>query len=155
MCQLMDSYGVVREDTHGTIRGNGVCLYVGVSFQYGEINCTLPNIVAVHLLDWNLWILTVYRPFSYDWAENTTLIAAIFDFCKGREVVILSDFNLPSLVWYSDVDLFREPCPIDKLFLDCFVSPGLTEWVMEGTFVSSGNILDLIFTSETARVSSV
>ena len=44
---------------------------------------------------------------------------------------------------------------MNKVFLDCFVSASLTKWVMEGTFVSSGNILDLFLTSETDRVRSV
>ena len=62
------------------------------------INFAVPNIIAVHLLDWNLWILAVYHPPSYRQAENTALIEAILDFCESREVVILGDFNLPSLV---------------------------------------------------------
>ena len=95
---------VVRRDTHGTIRKHCVCLYARASFQYEEMNLALPNIVAVHLLDWSLWILAVYRPPSYGRSENTALIEAILGFCEGREVVILGDFNLLSLVWYSDAD---------------------------------------------------
>ena len=73
-----NGYVVVRRDTHGTIRKHGVCLYEGVSFQCEEINFMLQNIVAVRLLDWNLWILAVYRPPSYGQAENTALIEAIW-----------------------------------------------------------------------------
>ena len=115
----------------------------------------LPNTVAVGLLDWNLWVLAAYRPPSYGQAENTALIEAILDFCEGREVVILGDLNLLSLVWYRDADLFRQACPMNRLFLDCLVSAGLTQWVMEGTFVSSGNVLELFLTSEIDRVGSV
>ena len=102
-----------------------------------------------------MWILAVYCPFSYGQAENAALIETILGFCEGTKVVILGDFNLPSLAWYSVADLFGEACLMDRLFLDCFVSAGLTRWVMEGTFVSSGNILDLFLTSETDRVGSV
>ena len=40
-------------------------------------------------------------------------------------------------------------------FLDCFVSLGLTQWASESTFVSSGSVLDLFFTTEENGVGAV
>ena len=67
----------------------------------------------------------------------------ILEFCQGREVVVLGDFILPSLAWSAGDGIFRGASQRDRLFLDCFAAPGLTQWVMEPTFVSSGNTLDL------------
>ena len=107
----------------------------------------LPYVVAVHLLQFDLWVLSLYRPPSYTLVENVTLLSFISDFCEGREVVILGEFNLPSLSWSSD-DLFMGATDRDTVFLDCFVAAGLTQCVKEPTFVSSGTILDLFLTSE-------
>ena len=40
-------------------------------------------------------------------------------------------------------------------FLDCFTAAGLSQWVEEAKFVTSGNILHLFLTSETDRVGEV
>ena len=44
---------------------------------------------------------------------------------------------------------------VDQMFLNCFAATGLTQWVREATFLFSGNILDLFFTSETDQVGDV
>ena len=45
--------------------------------------------------------------------------------------------------------------PVDRFFLDCFASRGLSQFVMEGTFFPSGNTLDLVMSSEESRVVDV
>ena len=79
----------------------------------------------------------------------------ISDFYSGREVVLFGDFNLPTLVWPFEGILDRYVRPTDLAFLDCFTSLGLTQWVTEGTFISSGPTIDLFFTSELDRVGNV
>lgn len=44
---------------------------------------------------------------------------------------------------------------MDASFLDCFNSLGLTQWVHEPTYPRSGNILDLILTSDSDRIGLV
>ena len=117
-----------------------------------DVNC--PNVAAVHLMDFEVWVLCIYRPSSYSAWENEVLIGVILDFCEGRKVVILGDFNLPSLLWLDD-GVFGDGGGVDQMFLNFFAAAGLTQWVREATFLSSGNILDLFFTSETNRVEDV
>ena len=42
--------------------------------------------------------------------------------------------------------------PIDRSFLDSFISLGLTQWVYEPTYPRSGNILDIVLTTEPDRI---
>jgi hypothetical protein len=86
---------------------------------------------------------------------NRGLVDLMMNFCVGREVVVLGDFNLPSLVWPLENLFDNYISPVDRIFLDCFVDLGLTQWVEECTFISSGNVLDLFFTSENDRVGDV
>ena len=75
--------------------------------------------------------------------------------CQGREVVVLGDFNLPSLQWSAGDEMFVGVSQKDRLFFDCFVAAALTQWVTEATFVTSGNSLDLFLTSEVDRVGDI
>ena len=78
------------------------------------------------------------------------MLRLITEFCSDREVILVGDFNLPSIDWNSD-----PPCAADRLdrsFLDAFTSLGLSQWVHEATYPRSGNILDLVFTSEPDRL---
>ena len=45
--------------------------------------------------------------------------------------------------------------PLDLRFFDGFVLAGLNQWVKEGTFVDSGNFLDLVLTTEDDCVGDV
>ena len=63
------------------------------SLKYEEIDLHLPNVAAVFLVQLGMCILSVYGPPSYGAEENIDLINLINDFCVGREVVVLGDFN--------------------------------------------------------------
>lgn len=43
-----------------------------------------------------MYILVVYRPSSNSLLQDECLTSFIRDFCVGRKVVILENFNLPS-----------------------------------------------------------
>ena len=57
--------------------------------------------------------------------------------------------------WTEDGGMLGGEGRVDRMFLECFAVAGLTQWVMEATFVSSGNTLDLFLTSEVDRVGSI
>ena len=41
---------------------------------------------------------------------------------------------------------------MDLKFFDCFTVLGLTQWVNHSTFLTSGNILDIVLSSEDDRI---
>ena len=110
---------------------------MSLQFAYGVMICGLCPYAALHP------IATVEM--------NLLLIDVILNFCEAREVVILGDFNLLSLLWSAGVEM-SGASQNDQLFLDCFSAAGLSQWVEEATFGILGNILDLFLTSETDRV---
>lgn len=85
--------------------------------------------------------------------ENAELLSYISSFCTGRKVVLLGDFNLLFIDWSGLVPVAT--AALSRSFLDMFNSLGLTQWVFFPTFLQSGNVLDLVFTSEDDLVSEV
>ena len=67
----------------------------------------------------------------------------------------MGDFNLPTLDWSLENVMDKYISPRDQQFYDCFCTLGLTQWIKEPTFISSGNILDLILTSGEDRLCEV
>ena len=113
----------------------------------------LPNILSIHLTTFDVHCLLVYRPPSNLPPVNDSVLDLITEFCSDREVILVGDFNLPSIIW--DTDPPSATNPIDRAFLEAFTSLGLTQWVNEATYPRSGNILDLVLTSETDRIGLV
>ena len=151
----MENYFIVRGDVVGLSHKYGMCLYVKENIKFVEVSVGCPNAAAVCLIDYDLWILSVYRPPSYSVHENEVLDRVILSFCEGREVVVFGDFNLPSLLWSAGGGAYGAVGNVDRKFLDCFIAAGLTQWVMEATFIASGNTLNLFFTSEIDREGDV
>ena len=113
----------------------------------------LPNILSIHLTTFDVHCLLVYRPPSNLPPVNDSVLDLITEFCSDREVILVGDFNLPSIIW--DTEPPSATNPIDRAFLEAFTSLGLTQWVNEATYPRSGNILDLVLTSETDRIGLV
>ena len=84
---------------------------------------------------------------------NYSVLGLISGFCADREVILTGDYNLPSIDWGCDPP--RASSVTDRSFLDMFVSLGLSQWVYEATYPRSGNILDLVLTSESDRIGLV
>lgn len=70
-----------------------------------------------------------------------------YEFCLGKDVVLLGDFNLSTFQWERNLASFGLSF-MDCQFFDCFNILGFTQWVTEATFLPSGSTLDLILTSE-------
>ena len=71
-----------------------------------------------------------------------------------RKLLFLGEFNLPSVTW-KDHRPCGSPSQTDEKFLDSFITLGFTQWISECTFPRSGNVLDLILTSEQDRIGTV
>ena len=61
------------------------------------LHIKIPNICSVFLPDYKLHIIVVYRPPPYSLHDNNILIDFLSDFCINREVIVMGDFNLPSI----------------------------------------------------------
>ena len=146
-------YRVVRNDTVGTFAKHGVCIYVNSKVKCENVNVNCPNCAAIHLTELNVYVVAVYRPPSSSPDSDKCLHEFLNSFCLEREVVILGDFNLPSLSWESsNPSSCATVC--DTQFFNTFNSLGLTQWVRTPTYPRSGNILDLILTTEDDRIGS-
>ena len=132
----LPDYEFYRGDVVGGVRKHGAGLYVLGSLRQVQVDVDISNVVAVHLPDYDLYVLSVYRPPSYSDQENDLLMRFLRNFVVSRELIVLGDFNLPSLVWPLDGNGFSGVgvSPVDGLFLECFLECGLTQWVEFATF---------------------
>jgi hypothetical protein len=110
---------------------------------------------VIYLVDFRVYIVLVYRPPSNCVGDNVGLVRFLLDFCGDKEVVVMGDFNLPGIDWSREDGMFLEYGGLSGVFVDVFSSLGLVQWVTSSTFPRSGNILDLVFTSEEDRVGDV
>ena len=148
------SYSVIRNDVSGNFAKHGVCIFVHNSIKHVSLDVPIKNCVVTHLVDLNLYIVAVYRPPSYSDQENSALVQYLLQVCCDKEVLLVGDFNLPSLSWDQE-NWTHSVTGVERQFLDAFLSLGLTQWVTEATYPRSGNILDLMFTTDDDRIGSV
>ena len=147
-------YEIVRLDNPGPVRKHGVAIYVKSDLKFEVISCSLINLLILYFEMFDIYVVIVYRPPSYDDVQNNLLLKFICDFCVDKEVIMQGDFNLPSLNWELH-DIFSQyVAPLDNSFYESFINAGLTQVVRESTHFPSGNILDLFFTSNSERVGS-
>ena len=150
----ISGFTLFRNDSPDNISKHGVCCYVRNSIMVDSVSKPLPNTLTLRLVLYNVFILIVYRPPSSTSTDNKRLAGFVTDFCSDKEVVVVGDFNLPSIGWLQDDQTVRCSAS-DKMFLETFSSLGLTQWVLEPTFPRSGNILDIVLTTEPDRVGTL
>ena len=144
-----------RGDVCGSVRKHGAGLYVQSSYTSVSIDVDLPNIAVVFVEEFDTYFISCYRPPSNSESEDRALRSFLSEFSVGRAVVLLGDFNLPSLKWDETELLVGNVTPHDRAFLDAFLVMGFEQWVRESTFLPSGNVLDLVFTSDDDIVNEV
>lgn len=151
----INNYKIVRKDNPSRVRKHGVAVYVRNGLKYEEIACDLKNVVVIRLSDQDVHIVTIYRPPSYDAEDNTQLINFLFTFCRNKEVVLLGDFNLPTLRWEQEDPAEAYILPTDQMFLDLFTDLGLWQAVREPTNFPSCSIIDLCLLSHPERLGTL
>ena len=134
--------------------GKGL-LYIKSNLSVISLTVNCPNVHAIHLVSFNCYVVVVYRPPSYSSLENTYLINFLQEFCVGKEVIILGDFNLPTIDWSTEDALILDYDSLTMEFTNCFNFIGLHQWVNFPTFFPSGNILDLVLSTEEDRIYNV
>ena len=138
-------YTLIRNDTVSTNAKHGVLCYIHHSLKPHMVTYPCTNCLSFEIPAYDLLIIVAYRPPSNPPESNHALIDAAVALSVGRAVILMGDFNLPSLRWDLLPLSTHYILPTDQLFLDCFDSLGLTQWVCEPTYPRSGNILDLFF----------
>ena len=88
-----------RGDVVGAVRKHGAGLYVDCRMKQVQVEVDLPNLVVVHLLELGLYVVSVYRPPSSSEEDNLRLMQFLLEFSVGKALIVLGDFNLPTLKW--------------------------------------------------------
>ena len=99
----IDGFHLVRSDVRGHVRKHGVAVYINKSYKFEEIAIGGPNVIVIRLVDLALLVVVVYRPPSSTEVDNIMLYHLLTNLCSGNEVLIMGDFNLPSLRWESEL----------------------------------------------------
>ena len=144
-----------RGDVRGSVRKHGAGLYVKSNYTSVPVDVHIPNVVVVFVREFDTYIISCYRPPSNTENDDSAFMTFLNEFSSGRTVILMGDFNLPTLRWNDEELLVGGETPRDREFFDAFLIMGLEQWVREPTFIPSGNILDLVFTSDDDVVSGV
>ena len=79
------------------VRKHGAGLYISEKLKRVEVETGIPNLVVVQLVELDTYVVSAYRPPSYTQLENSRLVDFLLGFVVGKEVVLVGDFNLPTL----------------------------------------------------------
>ena len=150
----ISGYHIVRSDNPSLVKKHGVAIYIRNSINYLNIPSGFKNLAVVFLVDFGIYIMTVYRPPSYNTDENVALMEFLVNFCSDKEVLVQGDFNLPSLLWQTCNPIENYTLPVDRLFFDCFSDIGFTQVVEEATNFPSCTTLDLCLVTHAERICS-
>ena len=63
-------FNLYRGDVAGNVRKHGAALYISDGLKHIQVDVTLPNIAVVQLVDFDLYVLSIYIPPSYSTTEN-------------------------------------------------------------------------------------
>ena len=137
----IDGFKFIRKDSPSGVRKHGVALYFKSSIKIVEVPVPIPNVLCVHLIDFTVFCLVIYRPPTQPSQDNDELVRFISAFCDDKETILMGDFNLPSLKWGNDFFETAYCTPNDRKFLDCFNSVGLTQVVQKNPLTSQLVIL--------------
>ena len=143
----ISGFNFFRCDTASSVRKHGVGVYVDSKIRTVQIDCPVPNLLVLNLTEIDVFVIAVYRPPSNTDAEDEELKRFLSQYCLGRRVIVMGDFNLPSLRWSGGLLQEGYVTPSDRAFYQCFIDAGLTQLVSEPTFIPSGNVLDLCLVS--------
>ena len=81
----ISGYIFFRKDVGGATRKHGVRLYIMKNNQAIIIDVSVTSILAVHVLEWDTFIIVSYRPPSYNDLENDSLRNFLSEFCIDRK----------------------------------------------------------------------
>ena len=150
-CLRIPDYTFFRADSPSGKRIHGVGIFVKKNIPALRQRCELPNVLVIKLVHIDAHIVLIYRPPHVD----TQLFSHLNAFFRqlhssSKELCILGDLNFPGLTW-NELSTTRGATPHEREYYDIFGDMGLTQIVKFPTFISSGNILDLVFLTDEGR----
>ena len=151
----LEGFSFYRGDVDSVVKKHGAGLYVRKGLTAVEDNVPVPNLCSVFIQEWDLHVMVCYRPPSYSDESNDNLYRFIEEFTSSRQVLLMGDFNLPTLRWPEDSVEAGYVSPLDRKFCDLFSLCGLTQFVHEPTHWPAGTLLDLVLTSEPELIGEV
>ena len=88
----------------------------------------VPGLVNIYLSDYDVYVLNLYRAPSYMQSDNDFLLRFLYHFGSKNEVIVLGDFNFPSVQWGLKYALAALSV-FDNQFVDMFYAIGLAQMV--------------------------
>ena len=80
----MQGFSIVRTDTLGPTAKHGVCVYIKSGLSFQSVDTPIHNLHCVKLIEFDIYIIVVYRPPSNTPEDNALLAAYITEFCLDK-----------------------------------------------------------------------
>ena len=106
------NFRIIRNDVSAKVPKHGVCTYIHANLKFDCVDISFKNVISFCLPELKVFVAAVYRPPSYTPHDNDALLTHLTNFCTSREVIILGDFNLPSLSWDTSITSYVNCQPI-------------------------------------------
>jgi hypothetical protein len=161
-----NSYCVFRKDRIASKVGGGVCILT----RNGIVNAVLVSLPAKYA-NLEMCVIDIFtesctiRLFNCYRAPSTNRFTESINYIKdmctciteltphNHSVLIVGDFNFPSLDWTADNCLKCSDVSCTGLFLNMYYSLGLSQFVTESTH--GNTILDLVFSNDNNCIGDV
>ena len=116
---------MIRADSPDSVRKHGVFVCGKKNIFFDVVSCPVPKAVVIYLLAFNVYVISIYRPPSYNSEQDTAIIDFLYDFCANKEIVLQGDSNLSHPKWSSKiVAAINTPMP-DVASYEMFILLGL------------------------------
>ena len=86
---------IVRVDCPHNIKKHAVAVFISWKLKFITVDCSIDNVVIVHLCSLNVYVVTVYvyRPPSNSVESNNAPLGFIAEFCIDMELCVHGDFT--------------------------------------------------------------
>jgi hypothetical protein len=154
-------YQIFRRDRKITKRGGGVLLYINENIPTMQITPRISSelkleLLIVHIQKPSLVVALVYRPPNQEVQVDDILLNELRNICKHKEIVVVGDFNAPSIDWL--INHTGNENSFDGKLLKVVQDEFLVQSIHEATRFRHAqrlNCLDLVFTKDDDSITNV
>ena len=61
---------------------SAIAVYIKKNISFDVVTCPIPNAVVIYLLSFNVYVISMYRPPSYNSEQDTSNIDFLYEFYK-------------------------------------------------------------------------